>query len=204
MDKIHQSVVDVYTLMCRVNRTQVMEDQTPSYIGNRPLGDPTTLRAEIQKTLLDCREVLSAEISERAAYRMLFAFTVFFDEAVLAGGLAPSTGWASLQRELFDTDEGGQLFFDTLDEILAEEHNSLMYEVFYFCLKLGFQGKYTGQDKRIQVYKDKLSERFELPDPEPARDTRPTAKVFKLHSYHWYYAAAFSVNIVFWAAMRFA
>ena len=105
--------------------------QSSGYIGGGPQSDMGNLRSDILDTLAECRETLSAEISERAAYRMLFAFTVFFDEAVLAGGLASSTEWHSLQRELFDTDEGGQLFFDTLDEILSEEHDSLMYEAFF-------------------------------------------------------------------------
>jgi type IV/VI secretion system ImpK/VasF family protein len=207
MDQRHQCVINVYTLMYRTNSIFVGAPSSEANLATRverPVDvDLDEFRTEIRQVLTECRELLSNEFSERTVYRLLFGFTVFFDEAVLAGGRGNTTGWRSLQRELYDTDEGGTLFYEALDEVLAEENISLVYEAFYFCLKLGFRGKLAGQEKRVEAYKDALISHFDLPPVStPIPETSPV-KVFRLHSYHWYYTVALSCNVAFWAAIRY-
>ena len=47
-------------------------------------------RDELQR----CKEKLSHEFSERTVYRLLFAFTVFFDECILTSGTENHTKMA--------------------------------------------------------------------------------------------------------------
>ena len=197
--------MSVYQLMCRVNGLffggRTHRAQSTEIVSEI---DVESHRNEIRDELQRCKEKLSHEFSERTVYRLLFAFTVFFDECILTSGTENHTKWRALQSELYETDEGGLLFYDTLDELLSEEHPSVVYEAFYFCLRLGFLGKLAGQPKRVASYMNALSERFSQPVEAVPQSTSATPKVFRLHSYQWYYAAALSCNLAFWAVIRFA
>lgn len=195
----------MYELMCRVNTLcfggRLNTNQSGVVLNEVDLEQ---LRAEIRAQLDGTREALSNQFSERTVYRLLFGFTVFFDECVLTSRADAHLKWQTLQSELYETDEGGLLFYETIDELLEEEHPSFVYEAFYFCLRLGFLGKLAGQPKRVNAYMNALSARFKQPDQSTVETPGTDAKVFKLHAYQWYYAVAISCNVALWAVMRFA
>ncbi|MEW5980285.1 MAG: type IVB secretion system protein IcmH/DotU [Acidobacteriota bacterium] len=74
-----------------------------------------------------------------------YALAAFMDETVLNSHWPYKDRWADnpLQLEYFGTYLAGEIFFDKLDQIRAQtEAKSGLLEIYYFCLLLGFKGKY--------------------------------------------------------------
>ena len=163
--------------------------------------DLEQLRAEIRAQLDGTREALSNQFSERTVYRLLFGFTVFFDECVLTSRADAHLKWQTLQSELYETDEGGLLFYETIDELLEDEHPSFVDEAFYFCLRLGFLGKLAGQPKRVNAYMNALSARC---SPTKALWRRGYRRKSLQPMHTNGSAVAISCNVALWAVMRFA
>jgi type IV/VI secretion system ImpK/VasF family protein len=99
--------------------------------------------------------------------------------------------WPPLQRELFQVDNAGEVFFETLDDILNKPQTiPLVYEVFYFCLNHGFRGRYNDNPVKITEYLRRL--RTKIPVHEENIQTEPedTDQIKLVGSMLWYYAAA--------------
>ena len=67
--------------------------------------------------------------------------------------------WPALQREkdFGQIEYGGTQFYTKLDEILVQSYiDSMNYELFYYCLKDGFGGKYAQQEKKREEYQSRL------------------------------------------------
>ena len=111
--------------------------------------------------------------------------------------------WRALQSELYETDEGGLLFYDTLDELLSEEASSVVYEAFYFCLRLGFLGSLR-TTKRVASYMNALSERFSQPVEAVPQSTSATPRFFDSIHISGTMRLPLSCNLAFWAVIRFA
>ena len=122
------------------------------------------LREDIRKDLTSMRTELGNHFSERDCYLMLFPIVVYFDEIiqVLHPGANKET-WVPLQREFFQTDQGGELFFDTVDELLDQELPSLIYEVYFFCMSMGFSGRFAGNTQKLQAYMSRIKAKFKAP-----------------------------------------
>lgn len=74
-----------------------------------------------------------------------YAFCAVVDEAILGSGCAFRDEWARrpLQLALFGDHLAGENFFARLEQLRAQGAARLQsLEVFYFCLLLGFEGKY--------------------------------------------------------------
>lgn len=74
----------------------------------------------------------------------LFAVVAWIDEAVMTTPDWPGTArWRKelLQQSYFATGRGGIEFFTRLEQLVA--HQQAVREVYYFCLMLGFKGKYV-------------------------------------------------------------
>jgi type VI secretion system protein ImpK len=77
----------------------------------------------------------------------IFALVVFADEVILASKDPVFASWheRSLARQIFDTNQGGEIFFDKVEQILQRDdsaHLADLLEVFQLCLLLGFCGRY--------------------------------------------------------------
>jgi type IV/VI secretion system ImpK/VasF family protein len=123
------------------------------------------LRAEIRNKLNFLKARLSEHLTEREVYLVLFPVVVYFDEIVQSKIFhGQHTAWPPLQKELYQIDNGGDIFYDLLDDILRKpETIPFVYEIFYFCLSDGFQGKYTENPVKIKEYQDKLQAKIPLP-----------------------------------------
>jgi type IV/VI secretion system ImpK/VasF family protein len=97
------------------------------------------------------------------------ALVFFVDELILRepGG----RGWTLLQQEFFEISDGGERFFDLIDQRLAVAQTStIVFEVFFFLLseqgsQRGFQGRYSGHVESIAQYRRRLQERIQAPVP---------------------------------------
>lgn len=88
----------------------------------------------------------------------LFAVVAFIDEKLIGSQWQHGREWSKnlLQRYYFDTSQGGVLFFDKLDGLNpfnpAERD---IREVYFYCLTLGFAGKFydTGHQSQLNAIK---------------------------------------------------
>ena len=130
--------------------------------------DVVPLRAEIRNKLNFLRAKLGEQLTERETYLVLFPIVIYFDEIVQSKVFqAQHITWPPLQKELFQIDNGGETYYEMLDDILRKpETIPFVYEVFYFCLSDGFRGKYAENPLKIEEYQTKLRGKITLPKVE--------------------------------------
>jgi type IV/VI secretion system ImpK/VasF family protein len=129
--------------------------------------DLVEVRAKIRSKLDVLRASLLEQLTERETFLVLFPLVVFLDEVVqnrfLSGG--QSASWPALQTELFKIDDGGEVFYNTLDDLLRKPDTlPFVYEVFYLCLSDGFKGRYADNLAKVNEYRNKLQSKI----PKPA------------------------------------
>ncbi|MEE2902074.1 MAG: DotU family type IV/VI secretion system protein [Myxococcota bacterium] len=143
---------------------------SPEPWGGRTKGaDIVTLRAALREHLQLLRDLLSRRLTEREVYYCLFPIVIYTDELVHAAVGQRSRTWAPLQQELYDVDNGGEMFYSLIDNLLAKSETlPLIFEVFYFCIRDGFVGALDNNPARIQEYLDRLKLRIPTMDVSPA------------------------------------
>jgi len=110
-----------------------------------------SLHAHLRQTLARLAAKLGRTLDNGDIKQVLFIFAIALDEKVqrrLAPEEAPR--WPLLQRALFDVHDGGDLFYDLIDDRLARvDTPELMLEVSYFCLSDGFVGRHSRNKTQI-------------------------------------------------------
>jgi type VI secretion system protein ImpK len=89
-----------------------------------------------------CREVgIPLEDFEEARY----AIAAFMDEQVLRNEWSGRQQWIArpLQFLYFNENTAGEGFFARMNALQGQPHRAHVLEIFYWCLELGFQGKYA-------------------------------------------------------------
>lgn len=83
-----------------------------------------------------------------------FAVVAFVDEALLDDAWSESPKWAAdlLQRNYYQTASAGIEFFDRLSmlNMIDPAHRDIR-EVYYYCLALGFSGRYFERSERASL-----------------------------------------------------
>jgi type VI secretion system protein ImpK len=114
-------------------------------------GDPELLRQRILDLLgrieHDAKE---AGIEPEDIRQAVFALIAFLDETIIASGWVHKENWLTkpLQLEFFNRFDAGEEFFNRLEKFRqrAQYHGDLL-EIYYFCMALGFKGKYQVVDR---------------------------------------------------------
>jgi type IV/VI secretion system ImpK/VasF family protein len=174
----------------------------------RPSGvesfDIVGVRAEIRKQLDILRVKLAEQLAERDCYLVVFPIVAYFDEHIKTFYLAEKQlSWPPLQKELFQIDEAGELFYETVDDLLRKPQTiPFIYEVYYFCLSQGFQGKYADNPVKISEYMKKLREKIPVVDLSTVQTTaEETGQVKLVGSALWYYLASAAVLVLFYLVL---
>ncbi len=190
---------------------QTMEEGTARrkrvVLGEEDSEEIIKLRAHIRTQLDFLRAKLSETLAERDCYLILFAMVAHFDEYVQANYLSDtSLLWPPLQKELYQTDDAGELFYDTLDEILHRPQTlPLIYEVFYFCLNHGFLGRYNNNPVKITEYMRRLRGKIPIHEMENIQtDPDETGQIKYVGSMAWYYGAAAVAILASYFLLQFA
>ncbi len=168
--------------------------------------DLVKARSEIRKQFESLRIKLLECLSEQECYQVIFPLMVHFDEIVRAEFLKDEQlKWPLLQKEFYDVDNGGELFYDNLNSILRKPQTSeFIFEVNYFCLKHGFRGKYVDEPVKIKKYKDKLKEKISVIDMEGVSIfPEDTGEIKYFLSPLLYYGLGVMFLIVFYGALKF-
>ena len=162
-------------------------------------GGVVKIRSSIRNALDILRVDLSKTMHERDSYYILFPLVVFFDELVqLRLETDVEVAWPLLQTELFDTDLGGDVFYDILETLLVQpQTDAFVNEVFYFCLKAGFKGKYHNDPVKIASYQSALADRIGMSCPADETVVSEVEQVIRYYrSPAWYYVPV-SIVLVF-------
>jgi len=152
------------------------------------------VRKNIRTHLDFLRSQLLEELHERDSYFVLFPIVALFDELVQVQFLdVNQAAWPPLQKELFQVDDAGDMFYETLDEILSKPQTlPIVYEVYYFCLNYGFKGRYNDNELKINEYMKKLKTKIAAtaPDDLAAAEPEKPGRFKQIGSKTWYYLAA--------------
>ena len=152
--------------------------------------DIVNLRTELRNQLDMLKAVIAEEYSESDTYMILFAITAQIDELIQARFLKIlNISWPLLQKELFQIDDAGDIFFEIVDDILSKPQTHVfIYEIYYFCIRYGFRGRYDHNPAKISEYLKKLQAK--LPDegiPIPDREYDDSLKFRRFYSPFWIY-----------------
>lgn len=157
-------------------------------------------RSEMRNALERLRNALSTDLGERDVYCILFPIVASLDEEVQTRYIDPIqlgpeaaatlaafmeehaayaetiklSSWPSFQRELFETDDAGEIFYETIDDLLLKPQTlPLIFETYYFCLNDGFRGRLVSNPDKKQEYMERLKDR--IPQPSFAMEPLPMA-----------------------------
>lgn len=166
------------------------------------MADLIDVRGKVRAELEVLRATVCEQYSEREAYFVLFPLMAHCDEVVQMLILdANKLEWPPLQWELYQVADAGDVFFELLDNALNKpETLPIIYQVYYFCLKDGFSGRYSGNPDQIADYLSKLVKHIDLaPLPTTAMAERAPAKraYFRVPN-HFYYTIAGTLLVLFY------
>lgn len=164
--------------------------------------DFVKLRARVRQRLVWLKGQLSSTLPEHEVHYVLFPIVVHFDEQVRLVSRGATTRWEPLQSELYDVDNGGELFYTRLEERLVQEETPpIVFEVFYFCLSDGFQGMHQGDARKIAEYMARIEQRIPKKPIEDV-DDGPEGAPVELVRFPWgYYAAALGAVVGLYAVL---
>jgi len=164
--------------------------QADSDISGRTSDDIVQIRAELRTKLDFLRATLEDQYSERDTYLVLFPIVAQIDELIQTNFLrAMQTSWPLLQKELFQIDNAGEVFYEILDDILLKPQTPIfIYEVYYFCLRYGFRGRYESDPVKVTGYLKKLQARLKQEAlPIPHAETEEMGRIRPFGSPYWNY-----------------
>ena len=154
------------------------------------LDDMIEFRAELRNQLDFLKTIFLEEHPERDTYMILFAIVAHIDEIVQNNILrAMNIDWPLLQKELFQVENAGEVYYEVLDSILQKpQTDPFIYEVYYFCLRYGFRGRYESKPATILEYIKKLQDKLQLEEKRNLQpDKEATGHIKKIRSPYLYY-----------------
>jgi type IV/VI secretion system ImpK/VasF family protein len=168
--KIWPSIHNVFNLVEK--KSTAHEDLESQEEASDEYDSLLQLRKELRTSLFQLKKVLSSNMIERDVYFILFPIVVYLDEKVQLNFFKiQERSWALLQQEFFDTENGGVMFYDVLDNILKNEDTpQLVHETFFYCLNAGFLGKNTDNPNRIESYLEILKNKIPLNPVQKRKD----------------------------------
>jgi hypothetical protein len=114
---------------------------------------------EMIENIQQCQHNLTALMTEKELTYLISALIFHCDERVLTTKiiykllLKNRFVWPCLQQQLVQCRNGGERFFNHLDELILQPlAYPLALEVYYFCLKQGFRGCYFRDPEKIKRY----------------------------------------------------
>ncbi|MBA6105947.1 type IVB secretion system protein IcmH/DotU, partial [Pseudomonas monteilii] len=133
------------------------------------------VKAMIHGMVEEVRQIEHCDEGDRVVFSYCLCCVV--DEAVMATPWGRDSSWKaeSLLSAIHQETWGGEKFFSVLERLLAAPENRYDLFVFLFwCLALGYRGKYANQtngDQELEIWIKRLRDRIvEL------RGTRPTSE----------------------------
>lgn len=164
---------------------------------------------DLHEDMRERLQLLRTELAGHAEHELMMLILVFyFDERVMRQ--LPDSArlrWVPLQSEWIGSSHGGTEFYRILDKLLQDETTaSIVFELFYYCLRNGFVGRYANNPDAIETYKKYLASRIEVPvvATEPAESYTTHNPLPRTWHPVWYYVLTFVGVILIIALMTLA
>jgi type VI secretion system protein ImpK len=116
------------------------------------------VRADVLRLLSQSESSLKQGVFSQEDYDLArFAVCTWVDEALLGSSWNFKGQWQreQLQRLYYQTTEGGEEFFEKLNDLGL--HQQYVREVYYLCLALGFMGRYCHKGDEVLLDQLKIS-----------------------------------------------
>lgn len=165
-------VNDAVLLLC-LNNQQRYPDKTMYY-------DKTQLNTQqvfeqLEQQLDICKVHIDAKTTTHNAQLITMAISIYADEIILTSGLYYSGYlWPKLQKKYIGNQDGGNVFFQMIDEYLTldeEARSPFVLKLFHYCLKNGFKGRHYNNQQALSFYDKRLSDQLEnKKKPKQAHD----------------------------------
>jgi type VI protein secretion system component VasF len=163
------------------------------------------LRSAIRERLQWLKGELAEVLTEHELHYVLLPLVIYIDELVTSITRGEASRWEPLQSELYDVENGGELFYALMqDHLRKSDTHPFVFQMFYFCLSDGFVGAAERDLRKIEQAKALLAARIPLapapPGPDQMRD-----QPIELVRFPWnYYAWAAAAMVASWAVLSFA
>ncbi|HEX2734277.1 MAG TPA: DotU family type IV/VI secretion system protein [Polyangiaceae bacterium] len=158
---------------------------------NRDGRDLVEMRQTVRHTFSELRTSLLDRLAEHDVYYILFPLVVYADELIARATRGASERWEPLQGEFYEIENGGEMFYQVLDQRLRDaETHPLVLGTFYFCLLDGFSGMHQPSSRRITEYLATLRERFPIAENKFPHVDEPAQKPELVDFPVLYYALA--------------
>ncbi|QSH42123.1 DotU family type IV/VI secretion system protein [Lentisphaerota bacterium ZTH] len=109
-------------------------------------------RSDLRKKINILQRCCEKEYGAKTSYYIIFPIVVFCDETVSMFLAQNSVEWPKMQKEIFNTQDGGEKFYELLEQVLQNPtYPEVVYQFNYLILKAGYKGKLvddTGQQSR--------------------------------------------------------
>ena len=119
-----------------------------------PSGSAVSVKDQLDSLLADARrKAQETGIAEADTLNGMFAVAAWADEILLATAWAGAEDWKRLllQKRYFNVSSAGVEFFTRLEALGAQQ--LAVREVYFFCLSMGFTGRY-GHDRNPKTLED--------------------------------------------------
>ena len=124
------------------------------HLQEQPSGSAASVKEQLDGLLTDARrKAHDSGISEVDIQSGLFAVAAWADEILLAAPWPGAEEWKRqlLQKRYFNVSSAGVEFFTRLEALGAQQ--LAVREVYFFCLSMGFSGRY-GRDRNPKALDD--------------------------------------------------
>jgi type VI secretion system protein ImpK len=131
------------------------------------------------------REALASDYSSEQVEEVLQPYVFLQDELVLRRlSQAEQPVWPLLQQRLFGQDSGGDHFFDLAKTRLDQQDTPvILFEMLYFCLLAGFQGRHSDNAAKLHEYKERIKARIPRPPPPGAPGAAPPVEPMPIYEF---------------------
>ena len=149
--------------------------------------DIVKLRAELRDALRRMESRLGSELGKAHVQNILHPIVIHADEQLSVATLGRAEAWAPLQLELFKHNNGGEIFYQLLDDLMKQPDTpNIVLASFYYCLRDGFRGETVDHPSRNDDYQQELSRRLVVEgDLRPRHEA--DAGIVELYEFPWRY-----------------
>ena len=179
-----------------------------------PVGSPDLIYNRLSGFVEKMREkARELGMPERDATDMAYAIVALCDEIAVDKPEPMHSFWIGkqLQYKFFDDQLAGEGFFNRLQELRRDGRRSDVLRVYYQCLLLGFQGKYSMRGgeaellKIIDSLRPEVERQIEVPDhlsPNGEAPDEPLVRSSKRNPFLWIALGVFAVAIAVFIGLR--
>ena len=136
-------------------------------ISQAPMTNIIMVQTDMMRLIRNFQQKLATQMTKDKAQHVVLPVTLAFDEWLLKHYFQKRLiVWPLLQTQLFQVNNGGQLFYTTLEQHLKQAEaqdvlqQNFLFEIYYFFLKEGFGGMYANAPKERVAYLQQLETRL--------------------------------------------